>query len=221
MKGLLGQVTIFSWQWHPWAHNTWPISVLFLIVCSKVLQNRFLQNVSALSPTVNTAHTQARKWAILAQWGSWISRLGLSPLNSYHRQGIFHKYFNGLNTAVNTITREWTISIMDCKCTVPQSTEQLFWLSPRSLLTLTITWTFISWILLYISAFFLSPFKRGMKWRGLHLWIFQTFSRSQPTKDIFRACSPSDTFSVISQYFSTACKRSPTFQSLSRSLLES
>lgn len=124
MKGLLGQVTIFSWQWHPRAHNTWPVSVLFFIVCSKVFQNRFLQNVSALSPTVNSAHTKARKWAILAQWGSWISRLGLSPLNSYH---------NGLNTAVNTITRGWTIPIMDCKCTVPQSTEQLFWLSPRSL----------------------------------------------------------------------------------------
>lgn len=130
-----------------------------------------------------------------------------------------------MNTAVNTIyawvgNTDYGLN-KHTMCTVSQSTAQLFWLSPQSLLMLTITWTFTSWILLYTSVFLLSPFRRGMERRVLHLWIFQTFSRSQPTKDLLRACSPSDAVSIISQYFSTACKRSPTFQSLSLSLLES
>lgn len=77
IKRLLGQGSLFSsWQWCPWAHNTWPMLVIFSTVCSKVFQNRFLHTTSAPSPTGTLGILN-----IMSQ--------RLSPLNYYHRQGIF------------------------------------------------------------------------------------------------------------------------------------
>lgn len=138
LRGYSGRSRLSSWQWCPWARNTWPMLAIFSIVCSKVFQNRFLQNINAPSPTVNIAHIRVGKRAILAQQESWLSCLRLSPLN-YHRQGIFfHKYFKVLNTAVNT-SYAWVDNTdyglnKHTMCTVLQSTAQLFRLSPQCLL---------------------------------------------------------------------------------------
>lgn len=106
-------------------------------------------------------------------------------------------------------------------CTASQSTAQILWLSPQSFKCWQLLeHSLIEFYIIYLRSSYLL-LKEEWSEECCIFGLLQTSSRSHPTKDLLRACSPSDAFSSISQYFNTACKRSPTFQSLSRSLLES
>lgn len=60
------------------------MSVSFSIVCRKVFQNRYLQNISAFSPTVNTTHihTTGEK-----SYPGTAGILNIMAVNYYHKQG--------------------------------------------------------------------------------------------------------------------------------------
>lgn len=175
---------------------------------------------------MNIAHTDGKK-----SYPGTAGILNITPetvssqLLSWTRY-FFHNYFNGLNTAVNT-SYAWLDNIdyglnKHTMCTVSQSTAQLFWLSPQSFKCWQLLErSLIGFYIAYLCSSYLLFKEEWSEECCIFGFFFQAFSSSHPAKDLFRACSPSDAFSIISQYFNTACKRSPTFQSLSRSLLES